>query len=134
MGNLRVEQTFVGRSPQIPRLCPIRNRGSEEHTPQNPSALAVGEVNGMAARRIREVTGFPYCYTIHSLLEFSHGRFQRDFSNPLDQTVVILDEASMVNVDLFYSLLSALRRDILLVLVGDPAQLPPIGPETSSPT
>ncbi len=92
-----------------------------------PHEVVCCAFTGMAARRLREVTGFPFCHTIHSLLEYRNGAFQRGPDNPLDQRVVILDEASMVNLPLFFSLLSALRGDALFVLVGDPAQLPPIG-------
>ncbi|HIE56853.1 MAG TPA: hypothetical protein EYP88_01285 [Anaerolineales bacterium] len=82
---------------------------------------------GMASSRIRKVTGFR-AVTIHSLLGFKgDGSFEHHEKNPLPYRVVLLDEASMVNVGLMYRLARALREDCLFVMVGDPAQLPPIG-------
>lgn len=84
---------------------------------------------GKAARRLEEVIG-KTATTIHRLLEYSgaEGRFTRDKDNPLPAGVVICDEASMVDSPLGYHLLSALGPDTALVLIGDPNQLPPVGP------
>lgn len=82
---------------------------------------------GMAASRIRKATGFD-AFTIHSLLKYSgDGSFEHGPEKPLPYRVVVLDEASMVSLPLFYRLARALQRDTLFLLVGDPAQLPPIG-------
>lgn len=82
---------------------------------------------GMAASRIRKTTGFESS-TIHSLLKYQgEGAFEHDMENPLPYKVVVLDESSMVSLQLFYRLARALRPDALLIMVGDPAQLPPIG-------
>jgi exodeoxyribonuclease V alpha subunit len=82
---------------------------------------------GMAATRIKRLTGFP-SYTIHTLLKYSgENKFEYNKDNPLPYRVVLLDEASMVNLPLFYRLCQALRKDALFIVVGDPAQLPPIG-------
>ncbi len=84
---------------------------------------------GKAARRLEEVIG-KTATTIHRLLEYcgGEGRFARDKDNPLPAGVVICDEASMVDAALGYHLLSALGPDTALVLIGDPNQLPPVGP------
>ncbi len=82
---------------------------------------------GMAASRIRKTTGFESS-TIHSLLKYQgEGTFEHGIENPLPYKVIVLDESSMVNLQLFYRLARALRPDTLLLMVGDPAQLPPIG-------
>jgi exodeoxyribonuclease V alpha subunit len=82
---------------------------------------------GMASARLRKTTGFD-AVTIHSLLKYKgDGSFEHGPDNPLPHRVVVLDEASMVNLTLFYRLARALRPSALMLLVGDPAQLPPIG-------
>ncbi|MBQ2927989.1 MAG: ATP-dependent RecD-like DNA helicase [Oscillospiraceae bacterium] len=88
---------------------------------------------GRAAKRLTEVTGED-ASTIHRLLEASidpaTGKmcFVRDGDNPLKADVVIVDEMSMVDVQLLHSLLQAVPLGKRLILVGDPDQLPPVGP------
>ena len=88
---------------------------------------------GRAAKRLTEVTGED-ASTIHRLLEASIGPatgdmvFLRDAANPLKGDVIIVDEMSMVDVQLLYALLQAVPRNKRLILVGDPDQLPPVGP------
>ncbi len=88
---------------------------------------------GRAAKRISEVTGRD-ASTIHRLLEATidphTGKmfFTRDASSPLGCDAVIVDEMSMVDIQLLYSLLIALRQGTRLIMVGDPDQLPPVGP------
>ncbi len=82
---------------------------------------------GMASSRLRKATGFD-SMTIHSLLKYKgDSSFEHGPENPIPYRVVILDEASMVNLTLFYRLCKALKPSTLLIMVGDPAQLPPIG-------
>jgi exodeoxyribonuclease V alpha subunit len=84
---------------------------------------------GRAAKRLAESTGSPAA-TIHRMLEMSPegGGFQRDEQNPLECDVVIIDEASMVDVPLLDALLRAMPAGAAIVLVGDADQLPSIGP------
>ena len=88
---------------------------------------------GRAAKRLTEVTGAE-ASTIHRLLEATidpnTGRmeFTRDAANPLKADVVIVDEMSMVDVLLLDSLLQAVPAGKQLIFVGDPDQLPPVGP------
>lgn len=88
---------------------------------------------GRAAKRLSELCGME-AKTIHRLLEAGYvaggGRlaFQRCATAPLDCDVVILDEVSMVDVTLMQALLEAMPYGARLVLVGDPDQLPPVGP------
>ena len=88
---------------------------------------------GRAAKRLTEVTG-EEASTIHRLLEAGIDQntglmfFAKDESNPLKADVIIIDEMSMVDVQLLYSLLQAIPGNKRIILVGDPDQLPPVGP------
>lgn len=88
---------------------------------------------GRAAKRLTEVTGED-ASTIHRLLEAGIDQntgkmfFAKDEDNPLKADVVVVDEMSMVDVQLLYSLLQAIPQGKRLILVGDPDQLPPVGP------
>ena len=88
---------------------------------------------GRAAQRLTEVTRQD-ASTIHRLLEATVDpnsgdmHFLRDESNPLKADVVIVDEMSMVDVQLLHCLLRAVPAKARLILVGDPDQLPPVGP------
>ena len=88
---------------------------------------------GRAAKRLSEVTGQD-ASTIHRLLEAtvdqSTGRmcFLKDEEDPLKADAVIVDEMSMVDIQLLHSLMQAVPVGKRLILVGDPDQLPPVGP------
>jgi exodeoxyribonuclease V alpha subunit len=83
---------------------------------------------GRAAKRMGESTGEP-ALTIHRLLEYlPAGGFKRGAGNPLDTDLLVVDEFSMVDVPLMASLCRALPPRGSLVLVGDPDQLPSVGP------
>jgi exodeoxyribonuclease V alpha subunit len=84
---------------------------------------------GRAAKRLSETTGRE-AKTIHRLLEFEPalGGFKRDANNPLDLDLLVVDEASMVDVVLTYQLLRAVPEHACVVLVGDVDQLPSVGP------
>ncbi len=88
---------------------------------------------GRAAKRLSEVTGED-ASTIHRLLEAGIDPntgdmfFARDADNPLKADAVIVDEMSMVDVELLSALLQAVPQGKRLILVGDADQLPPVGP------
>jgi exodeoxyribonuclease V alpha subunit len=84
---------------------------------------------GKAAKRMCEITERK-AQTIHSLLEFDpiKGSFKRNNQNKLDCELVIVDETSMVDTFLLFSLLKALPSDCKLILIGDIDQLPSVGP------
>jgi exodeoxyribonuclease V alpha subunit len=86
---------------------------------------------GRAARRLAETTGRE-ARTIHRLLEFDPGLggFQRNRERPLEVDLLIVDEASMVDVVLMNQLLRAVPATACVVLVGDVDQLPSVGPGT----
>ena len=86
---------------------------------------------GRAAKRLSETTGSE-AKTIHRMLEMERTdneemRFNRNYRNPLDESAVIIDEASMMDLSLTYALLKALKRGTRLVLIGDKDQLPSVG-------
>jgi exodeoxyribonuclease V alpha subunit len=68
--------------------------------------------------------------TLHRLLEFEPARatFKRDARNPVDADVLVVDEASMVDLPMADALLAAVGAGTRLVLVGDVDQLPSVGP------
>jgi len=83
---------------------------------------------GKAARRMNEVIGRD-ASTIHRLLEWRPpSGFFRDSLNPLEDGVVIVDEISMVDSSLAYHLFRAVSPRSSIVCIGDPNQLPPVGP------
>jgi helicase, recD/traA family len=89
---------------------------------------------GRAAKRMTETTGME-AQTIHRLLELNGNpeeggsmRFERNELNPLEADVIIIDEMSMVDIYLMYSLLKAVTVGTRLILVGDVNQLPSVGP------
>lgn len=83
---------------------------------------------GRASKRMQEATGRE-AKTLHRLLEFSPSEgFKRDQANPLSGDALIIDESSMVDIMLMHSLLKAVPTSMRLILVGDVAQLPSVGP------
>ncbi|HEY8462007.1 MAG TPA: ATP-dependent RecD-like DNA helicase [Blastocatellia bacterium] len=91
--------------------------------------VALASPTGRAAQRLSEVTGRE-ARTIHRMLEFdpSEMRFKRNDVWPLEADVVIVDEASMIDVVLANSLIKAIDEHSQLILVGDADQLPSVGP------
>ncbi|MDA7680842.1 ATP-dependent RecD-like DNA helicase [Verrucomicrobiales bacterium] len=84
---------------------------------------------GRAAKRMSETTGLE-ASTIHRLLEFKghSGKFAHDENNPVEGDLFIVDEASMIDIQLMSSFLRALPKNAHLILVGDVDQLPSVGP------
>ena len=107
------------------------------------SMLHLAAPTGKAAARLRQaiqrgcrdlapelaaaIGGLP-CTTLHRLLESRGERFGRDRAHPLSLDLLVVDELSMVDLPLMAALLAALPNASRLVLVGDGAQLPPVGP------
>jgi len=93
--------------------------------------VALAAPTGRAAKRLAESTGRE-ARTIHRLLEFDPGvgRFKRDRDHPLEADLLVVDEASMVDVVLMNQLLRAVPPWCCVVFVGDVDQLPSVGPGT----
>ena len=91
--------------------------------------VALCAPTGRAAKRLAETTKHT-ASTIHRLLEWNPatGTFQRNARTPLDANLVLVDEASMLDLPLCQHLLAAIPDTATVVLVGDADQLPPIGP------
>ncbi len=85
---------------------------------------------GRAAKRLTEATGYE-AMTIHRLLMPVQGgesyEFTKNEDDPLEADVIIVDEASMLNIRLYHALLAAVPPTAYVVIVGDLDQLPPIG-------
>ncbi|MBQ7390617.1 MAG: ATP-dependent RecD-like DNA helicase [Clostridia bacterium] len=92
---------------------------------------ALAAPTGRAAKRMSEATG-EEAKTIHRLLEMERTdtdelKFNRNSRNPLDEKVIIVDEASMIDLSLMSALVHALKRGSRLILIGDADQLPSVG-------
>ena len=90
--------------------------------------VALAAPTGRAAKRLGEATVME-AMTIHRLLEFQPhaGGFQRGAGNPLEADLIVIDESSMVDAQLFAALLAAVPPGAQLILVGDIDQLPSVG-------
>lgn len=100
------------------------------------ATAALAAPTGRAAKRLEELAGHP-ATTIHKLLGAwrrpngpgsGSAGFDRGADNPIEADLLVIDEASMLDIELGAALLAAVADGTHLVLVGDPAQLPPIGP------
>ena len=91
--------------------------------------VALCAPTGRAAKRLSEAAGIE-AKTIHRLLEWNPatGHFNRNQRSPLEADLVLVDEASMLDIRLASQLLAAIPQSATLVLVGDIDQLPPVGP------
>jgi exodeoxyribonuclease V alpha subunit len=95
--------------------------------------LLLGAPTGRAAKRMTEATGRE-AKTIHRLLEMGVGEdeddmlFSKGENAPLECDVLIVDEASMIDIMLMHNLLKALQQGTRLIIVGDVDQLPSVGP------
>lgn len=91
--------------------------------------LLLAAPTGRAAKRMEEATGMP-AKTVHRLLDIQPGGggFKKNELSPLVCDLVVIDEASMLDVSLFYALLKAIPKQAALLLVGDADQLPSVGP------
>jgi RecD/TraA family predicted helicase len=84
-------------------------------------------LSGKAAQRIVEGAGL-ISQTIHRLLAYNpESGFKYNENNRLQEDIIVLDECSMVNSYLFYKLISAIKDNGKLIILGDIEQLPPIG-------
>ncbi len=100
-----------------------------ERAQKNGRKVVLAAPTGRAAKRLSEATG-QEARTIHRLLEFQpkHRKFLRNRERPLQADLVLVDEASMIDLPLMYHLTQALPASASLILVGDVDQLPSVGP------
>ncbi len=111
----------TGKTTIVEAICHLADRHHQ--------SIDLAAPTGRAARRLAEATG-RRARTLHRLLEFSfdEGGFQRHEDRPLELDILVVDEASMIDIFLLYSLVRALPDRATLVLVGDIDQLPSVGP------
>lgn len=111
----------TGKSRTVAALVESARRAGRE--------IALAAPTGRAAKRLEELTGAS-ATTLHRLLgaQGTTGTFARNETWPLDADIVVVDEASMLDVELAAALVEACADGTHLLLVGDPAQLPSIGP------
>ena len=94
-------------------------------------SVCLAAPTGRASKRMSEATSHE-AKTIHRLLEMEYSdeteaRFMRNRSNPIEEKVIIIDEASMIDTLLMEALLSAIRGGTKLIIIGDSDQLPSVG-------
>jgi exodeoxyribonuclease V alpha subunit len=109
----------TGKTTAIQALISVLDTGHKRYALASPT--------GRAAKRLSEATGRP-ASTIHRLLGYSPGEgFKYNAENPLPTDLLVVDEASMLDLLLAYNLLKALAPGTHLLLVGDVDQLPSVG-------
>lgn len=91
--------------------------------------IALAAPTGRAAKRLSEITERP-ASTIHRLLKYDGEtrEFRHNEDEPLESDLVIVDESSMVDIELATHLLRAIGPNTNIVFIGDVDQLPPVGP------
>lgn len=96
---------------------------------QKNTRVALAAPTGRAAKKLTESTG-AQAITLHRLLEFQpqSGGFERNAERQLEFDAIIVDEASMIDIKLFFALVSAVPSGARLIFVGDIDQLPSVGP------
>lgn len=115
----------TGKTTLIKAICEISIKEGLE--------ISLCAPTGRAAKRMETATGLQ-AKTIHRLLEYQYVEdsellsFLRNRENPLDSHVLVVDEASMVDVFLFSNLLEAVGDETQVIIIGDSDQLPPVGP------
>ena len=89
------------------------------------SGRAAVNITETARKNGMEVDG----KTIHRLLKVAgeEGEFLHNENNPLEEDIIILDEVSMVNIELMYSLLKSIKKGAKIIMLGDSGQLPSVG-------
>jgi exodeoxyribonuclease V alpha subunit len=114
----------TGKTTIISTICKLLVRNLK-----SALKIVMAAPTGRAAKRMSESTGYA-SKTIHRLLEFKEGKFNRTFENPLEGDVFIIDESSMIDTWLMFKLLVAIPPYSRVIFVGDIHQLPSVGPGT----
>ncbi len=91
--------------------------------------VKLGAPTGRASKRLYETTGIE-AKTIHRLLHYNPklNKFARNEKEPIEVDILIIDEASMIDIRLMRDMLSAIRDETKIIFVGDTDQLPSVGP------
>ena len=111
----------TGKSTVVANVIAVAKQAGE--------ALLLAAPTGRAAKRLEQTTG-ESARTVHRMLEVrpDTGQFQYCANNPMPDGLVVIDESSMLDIELAEALITALTPDNRLLLVGDADQLPSVGP------
>lgn len=115
----------TGKTFTLNIFLELMNRLFRKETGRQPHIQLMAPT-GKAAKVMRNATGLP-AMTIHRALGWSEDGYVYNPANPLTGDIIVVDEASMLDTHLAYSLTRALRPGTKLILLGDPNQLPSIG-------
>ncbi len=119
----------TGKTTIIKAIVELYGRINKLDYDELTDSLALLAPTGRASKRMSESTGLP-ASTIHRFLKWNKDtmEFMVNEDNKSNVKVVIVDEASMIDINLFYSLLKGLKSNVKMILVGDYNQLPSVGP------
>ena len=119
----------TGKTTIINAISNIYARVNKLDYDELTSELFLLAPTGRASKRMSESTELP-ASTIHRFLKWNKDtmEFMVNEDNKSDAKMVIVDEASMIDINLFYSLLKGLKSNVKMILVGDYNQLPSVGP------
>ena len=122
--------SFVTGGPGVGKTTLMNAVMASTHHANQTLQISLAAPTGRAAKRMSENCLGLGAKTIHRLLEFDAETyaFKRNEYNPLPVDLLIIDEASMIDVILMHQLLSAIPDHAQLIIVGDADQLPAIGP------
>jgi exodeoxyribonuclease V alpha subunit len=116
----------TGKTTTVGSLLAVL-RGLADRTGEAPPRVALAAPTGRAAARLTEqLRGTPVAQTLHRLLgwrPWQGSRFEHSWQNRLPYDLVVVDETSMVSLELMARLLESLPPTCRVVLVGDPDQL-----------
>lgn len=123
----------TGKTTVIRGICHLLARLEEfsldegRYGGDKPYPVRLVAPTGRAAKRMSEATGLP-AMTIHRLLGWRGDFFEHDADHPISGRLLIIDEASMMDMWLAYQLLRTVPEGMKVILVGDADQLPSVGP------
>lgn len=123
----------TGKTTVIRGICHLLARlegfslDPSDYRGDKPYPLCLVAPTGRAAKRMSEATGLP-AMTIHRLLGWRGDVFEHDADHPISGRLLIVDEASMMDVWLAYQLFRTIPEGMKVILVGDADQLPSVGP------
>jgi exodeoxyribonuclease V alpha subunit len=124
----------TGKTTVIRGICQVFSRlyecsidPNDYKKEEKPFPIRLVAPTGRAAKRMSEATGLP-AMTIHRLLGWKGGFFEHHSDHPIEGMLLIVDEGSMLDIWLTNQLFRSIPKGMQVILVGDPDQLPSVGP------
>ena len=119
----------TGKTTIIRGIVDLYSKLNKYNFEETTKHLALLSPTGRASKKMSEATSYPSS-TIHRFLKWSKddNKFLVNENNPDFSELIIIDEVSMIDIELFSSLLKGLTQNIKIILVGDYNQLPSVGP------